>query len=107
MYRVELGNGNVISDVKIEGTTYFTKQAITRADFEYGLHEVKIVRLLDSQSDESEIAPGTYRNMKLITCCPCRPRPGFFMFEFAPMSEQELRNLNVDARLDYLEMISE
>ena len=107
MYRVELGNGNIISDVTIEGVTCFTEQEITRADFEYGLHEVKFIRLLDSQTDESEIAPGTYHNMKLITCVPCRPRPGFYMFEFAPMSEQELKDLTVESRLDYLEMMSE
>lgn len=107
MYEVKLGNGTTLKNVIIEGETFYTMQPITRDIFEYGLHEVEIVRLLDSQEDESQIAPGIYKNLKLVTCMPCRPKPGYYMFEFEEMTHEELREQEVDARLDYLEMITE
>ncbi|MBQ3695268.1 MAG: hypothetical protein IJQ77_08860 [Synergistaceae bacterium] len=108
MYRVTLGNGKILEGVSIEGVTLFTQEKIKREDFEYGLHDVKITKTSNDESDiDVEIAEGTYQNMKLITCCECRYKPGYMMFQFAPMSEQEKRELKVDSRLDYLEMMTE
>ena len=108
MYSITLGNGRVLENVSIEGVTCYTQEEITHEDFEYALHEVRITKTANDDSDvEVELAEGVYKDMKIITCCPCRYKPGYMMFQFAPMSEQEKRDLKVASRLDYLEMMTE
>ena len=111
MHKITLGNGTVLEGVTIEGTTCFIQREISRDEFDGGLHEVTIMPLLtgnnSGENSACEIEPGTYKNLKLITCCECRAKKGYYMFEFGQMNEQELKDKKTEARLDYLEMMVE
>lgn len=45
--------------------------------------------------------------MTVNELCELRAKPGVMMFRLGFMSEQEIHDMNVDARLDYLEMMNE
>ena len=108
MYRIKLGNGREIENVSVEGVICFSEEQLTREDFAYGLHEVRITKTSNDDTDiDVELAEGVYKDMKLIMCCPCRFKPGYVMFHFDFMTERDKKDSQVDARLDYLEMMSE
>ena len=108
MYTITLGDGTLIENVSIDSGMCYVERALSYADFEGKLHTVTIAKTADDpEGVEPGIQPGIYANMKVEELCELRAKPSVMMFRLGFMSEQEIHDMNVDARLDYLEMMIE
>ena len=108
MYTITLGDGTEFKEVTIDGMMCYVAGNFTHSDFDGKLNHVTIAKTGEDPEDiEPGILPGMYHNMKIAELCPCRFKPGYTMFRFEFMSAQEMHDMKVDARLDYLEMMND
>lgn len=108
MYTITLGDGTLIENVTIDYGMCYVERALSYADFEGKLYIATIAKTADDpEGVEPGIQPGIYKNMTVKELCECRAKPGFMMFRLEFMSKQELHDMSVEARLDYLEMMIE
>ena len=108
MYKIELSNGRIIENVKINGTVFTTTQAVNAATFSGGLYRIKITQTVKEESDElSLIEPGEYEKLKLGDVYADRWNPGKYNFMFDFLTDDDMKEMMTDARLSYLEMLIE
>lgn len=108
MYKIELSNGNVIENVTINGSLCSVKQAIDASTFAGGMSRVKITHTSNDAGDElCTIEPGEYERMKLEYVYADRWDNGTYKFLFSLLSDADIEKMQLDARITYLEMLSE
>ena len=108
MYKIELSNGNVIENVKINGGMCSTAQEIDESTFSGGLSSIRITHVSNDPEDElCAMTPGVYERMKLVYVYADRWEQGTYKFLFDRLNDAEFERMKLDARLTYLEMITE
>ncbi len=107
MIKIEFGNGKVLSDLTLNGNNFVTSQDITDEFFDGGLDNVKITTTYkpDDNSPEQEYTE-LHDHMKLIYCRKYPGESGTF-FVLNDYSKTELKDIALDARLSYLEMMTD
>ncbi len=105
MYRITLGDGTVLDNLSVNGNMLVSAdETLSASRFEDNLHNVKIEH--SGENDDLILATGTHEHMKLITCQKY-PRMSGVYFVLEDYTAEEIKELRTEARLDYLEMMSE
>lgn len=94
-FTITLSDGSQISELRLNGNNFISKKELTRADFDGKLSHVII------SGGDSELT-GEHGAMDLIQCIPYK---GEYWFALRDISAAELREMSIDARLDYIEMM--
>lgn len=118
-FTVELSDGTKIQNLDISGNTFICSENISQDIFKGKLKHVNIYvsqqgdnNLPNNMAEYSNLL-GQHENMKLISFMHGWKNEftdfydGKILFSLIPMTPQELRDLNLDSRLDYLEMMNE
>ena len=100
-YKITLSDGTSLAGLELEGGNFISKNEVTKQTFEGKLSRITITN--DGESDDDGWL-GEHKNMRLLHCIPAY---GKYYFAFGEISEAELRAIELDARLDYLEMIND
>lgn len=107
MIRITLGNGKVLNNLKQDGNNYVSAEALSESDFAGGLDGVKIEYTLpiDDEGHEETVTE-MHDHMKLLYCRQIYGHTGYY-FVIEDYSPAEMKELSVESRIAYLEMITE
>lgn len=108
-YRLTLGNGKVIEGLTLDGNNFVSASKVTESDFADGLDGVLIEYTGDeelAEHEQHEVELGLHDHMKLLYCKQIAHVQGDY-FVLCDYSAEEIKELRTEARLDYLEMMSE
>lgn len=106
-YKLTLGNGNVLGGLTLNGNNFVSQSKVTESDFADGLDGVMIEYTGDEELGEHEyheVELGLHDHMKLIYCKQIAHVPGYY-FVLCDYDASELKELQTEARIDYLEMM--
>ena len=107
-FEITLSDGTILPDLKLNGNNFITgDQAIARRIKDFVEDHGGILRKVeisgDPEGDEAGLI-GEHEYMRLVQCVKYA---GNWWFVLQDLSEREIRDLELDARLDYLEMMTE
>lgn len=94
-YTITLADGRVLSDLRLNGNTFISKEPVNPAIFEGNCSPVVIN---DGETEE------THPVMEYVVTA--QPVAGEFWFSLRDVSEQELREMRRDANIEYLAMMT-
>ena len=98
-FTVTLADGTQIAGLELNGNNFISKKEVTKADFDGKLSHVII------SGGDSELT-GEHSNMELIRC-QYDAGLGGYAFALRELSAAELREIEISARLDYIEMMED
>ncbi|MBQ7196766.1 MAG: hypothetical protein IJS40_05095 [Synergistaceae bacterium] len=111
-FKITFGDGSVLENLALNGNNFITEQ---RIDVNFFAESRKFINVKIEAQDENfdpESAPmadlsllGEHAFMKLIQITMPVYDKGKTWFILADISEQELKELEVDARISFLEML--
>ena len=101
MFTIRLSDGSQLESLTLNGNNFISKNEVTESTFAGKLAHVAITG--DAENDEAGLI-GEHTNMELIQV---KKYGDEWWFVLRDMTAQELRDLKTDARLSYLEMITE
>ena len=101
-FTVTLADGTSISNLELNGNNFISKTELTPETFSGKLSKVKIEGPEDCFDDAGLI--GEHKNMELVQV---KKYGDEYWFILRDLSQEELRNMRVDARLDYIEMMED
>ena len=108
MYKLEFSNGYVIDEAEGKGGFYLVAGELNRSDIEGGLSRVIVTRTSTGDPDEEDfMEPGTYEHQRIATCCAANFQPGYTMLELRGMTENELREMRIMSKVEYLAMMTD
>ena len=114
-FTITLADGTKIENLTVNGNNFVSKVEITADTFNGKLAKVKVEAdgSASSTNENGEIIElydpaiiGEFKNMKLARC-EYDAGLGGYAFVLLEMTEAELRELKLEARLDYLEMLGD
>ena len=101
MFTITLSDGSQLEGLALNGNNFISKNEVAETTFAGKLAKVTI----DGDADEDEAGViGEHINMVLVQV---KKYGDEYWFVLRDMTAQELRDLKTDARLSYLEMITE
>ena len=101
MFTIRLSDGSQIEGLILNGNNFISKNEVTESTFAGKL--AKVVITGDADKDDAGLI-GEHTNMVLVQV---KKYGDEYWFVLRDMTKQELRDLKTDARLSYLEMITE
>ena len=101
MFTIRLSDGSQLESLTLNGNNFISKNEVTESTFAGKLAHVAITG--DAENDEAGLI-GEHTNMELIQV---KKYGDEWWFVLRDMTAQELRDLKTDARISYLEMITE
>ena len=100
-WEITLSDGAIIDNLELNGNNFISKAEITSEIFNGKLSHV----VIEGPEDEYDFGlRGEHANMKLARCCKDDGLGGW-AFVLIDTPPEELRQLEVDSRLDYIEMM--
>lgn len=103
MLTLKLGNGTTITKVDVNGSLLITPDEVTPETFSGGLGRVEITGTLP-EGTNAPFTAGTYTNMKLDYFRDAKTHREFVL---NPLTEAELRELGLEAKIDYVALMAE
>ena len=100
-FTITLADGTQITDLALNGNNFISSNEITESTFAGKLAKVTITG--DSEQDEAGLI-GEHSNMALVQV---KKYGNEYWFVLRELSAQELRDMRIDARLDYIEMMED
>ena len=101
-YTIRLSDGTTLTGLTLNGNNFVSENEVTRETFAGKLNGVTITCDEENYSDEFT---GEHAHMKLIQIAQYEWDAGKWYFILSDMSEAELKELRLESRLDYLEML--
>ena len=102
-FTITLADGTQIAGLELNGNNFISKNEIKSETFNGKLSKVTITG--DSLKDSAGLI-GEHTNMELIRCEYDKGLDGWAIV-LRELSAEELRELRIDARLDYIEMMED
>lgn len=102
-FTITLSDGTKLKGLTLNGNNFISKTPLTAETFDGKLSHVVIEG--DKEADMTGLI-GEHSNMELVRCANDAVLGGY-AFILRELSERELRDMKVDARLDYIEMMEE
>ena len=101
MYTLKLSDGSEIKNVDMNWSMFITTSALKREDLSGKLSRIEITGEVEEARTPNYL-PGTYTNLKLDYF---RDDGKIREFVLNPLTAAELRELAIDAKLDYLALV--
>ena len=123
-FTITLNDGTQIKNLELSGNTFMSQNEINAEIFDGNLKHVVISCDNDEEYRDKYNLTGEHENMELVLCdyyeakgvkkyeLPGQkpvyyPDEAYWRFVIRELSEQEMRDLEIDSRLDYCEMMME
>ena len=98
-YKITLANGTIIDNLSLNGNNFVSKTELTAADFDGKLAHVTI-----TGPNDGDVCVGEHGTMMLAED-RVQVWPDGYYFVLLDIPESTLREIEVDSRLDYIEMM--
>ena len=109
MFKITLADGSELSGLELNGNNFISKTEITPTFFTGKLSRVKI-EAVNEKEDENSRADfsilGEHTNMQLVRA-EYDNGLGGWAFILRDLTQSEIREENINARLDYIEMMED
>ena len=100
-FTITLADGTQLTGLELNGNNFISKTQVTPETF---AGKLKKVTISGETTPETADIIGEHTNMELVQILPYE---GAWWFVLRDLTEQEVRNLRIDARLDYIEMMED
>ncbi|MBR2207198.1 MAG: hypothetical protein IJ859_00125 [Synergistaceae bacterium] len=107
-FTITLADGTQITDLGLTGNCFISEKPITVQDFSGKLKNV-VISCSDEEYRDKYNLVGSHDYMELLSCeqSNIEGYEGKYLFVLRGLTRQEVRDIEIDARLDYHEMMLE
>ena len=106
MYRLKLSDASVIDNLRLVGSNFVSLRPVSASDFEGRLNGVTIEYTGTDEKLSTTWPCGYHKHMKLLYCKQIPFETGYYIL-LDDYTDEELEKMKLDARVTYLEMLSE